>query len=62
MKTKKIIDLLSDSSNEESEFATKNGILQIVKEQNINITKKILSKLREKVLNQVFVILLIYLF
>ena len=62
MKTKKIIDLLSDSSNEESEFATKNGILQIVKEQNINITKKILSKLREKVLNQVFVIVLIYLF
>ena len=62
METQKITNLLNDSSNEESKFATKNGMLWTVKQQKINITKKILLNLRQKVLNQVFVIILMHLF
>ena len=41
METQKIINLLNDSINEEFKFATKNGMLKIVKQQNKNMTKKI---------------------
>ena len=59
METQKIINLLNDSSNEESKFATKKWY---VKQQKINTTKTIPSNLRHKVLNQVFVIILMLLF
>ena len=62
METQTIINLLNDSSNEESKFPTKNGILQTVKLQKVNTTKTILLKLRQKVLNQVFVIILWHIF
>ena len=62
MKIQKIINLLNDSGNEKSKFATKNGMLQTFKQQKINATKTILSNLRQKVLNQVFVIILMHLF
>ena len=47
METQKIINLLNDSSNEESKFATKYSILQTVKQQKINTTKTILSNLKQ---------------
>ena len=62
METKKIINLLYDSSNEESKFATKNGLLQTVKQLKTNATQKTQLNLRQKVSNQVFVINLMYLF
>ena len=62
MKIQKIINLLNDSGNETSKFATKNGMLQTFKQQKINATKTILSNLRQKVLNQVFVTILMHLF
>ena len=37
---------------ERSKFATKNGMLQTVKQQKINTIKTILINLRQKVLNQ----------
>ena len=42
METEKIINLLNDSANEESKFATKNDVLQTVKQQKLNMTKTIL--------------------
>ena len=57
-----IINLLSDSSNEESKFATKNGMLQTVKQQKVNTTKTIQLNLKQKALNQGFVIILMHLF
>ena len=42
MELQKIINLLNNSSNEESKFATKNGMLETVKQQKINTTRKIL--------------------
>ena len=36
METRKIINFLSDSRNKESIFATKNGMLQTVKQQKVN--------------------------
>ena len=42
METQKIINLLNDSSNEESKFATKNTMLWTVKPQKINTVKPIL--------------------
>ena len=62
METQKIINLLNDSSNEESKFATKNSMFQTVKQQKINTTKTALSNVKQKVLNHVFVIILIHLF
>ena len=62
METQKIINLLNDSNNEESKFATKNGMLQTVKQLKVNTIKTILKNLRQKVLNQAFVIILIHLF
>ena len=42
METQKIINLLNDSSNEESKFATKNGRTLAFKQQEINTSKTIL--------------------
>ena len=42
METQKIINLLNDSSNEESKFATKNGMLWTVKQLKVNTIKTIL--------------------
>ena len=39
METQKIINLLNDSNNEESKFATKNGMLQTAKQQKLNQNK-----------------------
>ena len=58
METQKIINLLNDSSNEESKFAKK----MVCYKQKINTNKTILLNLRQKVLNQVFVIILMHLF
>ena len=44
MKTQKIIKLMNYSSNDKSKFATKNGMLQTVKQQKINTTKTFLSE------------------
>ena len=46
METETIINSLNDSSNEESKFATKNGMIMTVKQQKINTTKTILSNLK----------------
>ena len=62
MEVQKVINLLNDSNNEESKFATKNRMLQTVTQQKINRAKTILSNLKQKVLNQVFVIILMHLF
>ena len=53
METQKILNLLNDSSNEESKFATKNDFAT---------TKTILLNLTQKVLRQVFVVILMHLF
>ena len=42
METEKIINVLNDSRNEESKFATKNGMLSTVKQKKVNKTKTIL--------------------
>ena len=44
METQKIIKLMNYSSNDISKFATKNGMLQTVKQQKINTTKTFLSE------------------
>ena len=62
MEAKKIINFLSDSSTEESKFATKNDMLQAVQQKKVNTTKTTLSYLKQKALNQVFVIILMLLF
>ena len=62
METQKITNLLNDSSSEESKFATKNDILQTVKQQKVNMTNTILLNLKQKALNQAFVIILMHLF
>ena len=59
METQKIMNLLNDSSNEESKFATKKWT---VKQQKVNTNKVILLNLKQKLLNQVFVIILMHLF
>ena len=62
METQKIINLLNDSSNEESKFATKKWYVTDSKQQGVNTSKVILLKLKLKLLNQVFVITLMHLF
>ena len=62
METQKRINLLNDLGNEESTFATKNGLAQTVKQQKVDTIKIILSNLRQKKSNQVFVIILMRLF
>ena len=44
METQKIIKLMNYSSNDKSKFATKDGMLQTVKQQKINTTKTFLSE------------------
>ena len=61
MEAKKIINFLSDSSTEESKFATKNDILQAVQQKKVNTMKTTLSYLKQKALNQVFGIILMLL-
>ena len=46
METQKIVSLLSDSSNEESKFATKNDMSQTVKLRKINAIQIILLSLK----------------
>ena len=43
-----------------TKFATKNDLLQTVKQQKINPTKTILLDMRQKILNQVFAIILVH--
>ena len=61
MEAKKIMNLLNDSSNEESKLTTKK-MLYTFKQQKINTTKTIILNFRQKVLSQVFVIILMHLF
>ena len=60
MKAEKIINMLDDS--EEPKFATKNGMLKTFSLQKLDRTIIILSSLKQKLLNQVFVIILMHLF
>ena len=62
MEAQKIINFLNDSSNEELKFATKNGMSKTVKQQKVNTNKVILLNLKQKLLPQVFVIILMRLF
>ena len=62
METQKIINVLNDSSNAESKLLQKNVMLKTVKQQKGNTTKTTLLNLKQKVLNQVFVIILMHLF
>ena len=61
METQKIINLLNDSSNEESKYATKNGMSLTVKQQEVNTIKITLLNLKQIVLNQVFMTILMHL-
>ena len=62
METQKIINLLNDSSNEESKFATKKWY--VIDSQTIKGKYKqtILLNLKQKLLNQVSVIILMLFF
>ena len=62
MESQKIINLLTDSSNEGSKSATKNGMPWMVKQQKINTTRIVALHLKQKLLNQVFAIILMHLF
>ena len=56
------INLLNNSSNKESKFATKKMVCYRQQKQKVNTFKTILLNLRQKILNQVFVIILMHLF
>ena len=58
METQKIINLLNDSSNEESKFATKKWYVK--DSQKVNTGKAILLNLKQKLLNKVFVVILMH--
>ena len=62
METQKIINLLNDSSNEESNLLQKSSMSWTVKQQKVNINKVMLLNFKQKLLNQVFVIILMHLF
>ena len=62
METQKIINLLNDSSNEESRFATKKCYVIDSQTTNVNASKAMLLNLKQKLLNQVLVIILMHLF
>ena len=62
MKTQKIINFLNDSSNEKSKFAGKKWYVLDIQTKKINTSKAILLNLKQKLLNQVFVIILMHLF
>ena len=59
METQKTINLLNDSSNEEPKFATKK---YYVTDSEINASKVMELNLKQKLSNQVFVIILMHLF
>ena len=56
METQKIINLLNDSSNEESKFDTKKWYVIDSQTTKINTSKAILLNSKQKLLNQVFFI------
>ena len=64
METQKIINLLNDSSNEQSKFnlLQKSGMSYAVKQHKANTNKAILLNLKQKLLNQAFVNILMHLF
>ena len=62
MGTQNIINLLNYCSNEESKFATKNGMSQTVKQQKMIQRNQLQLNLKQKPLNQVFAIILMYIF
>ena len=65
METQKIVNLLNDSNNESSKFAAKNGALLINKiMDNIAEEMKMIQplSLKQKSLNQIFVITQIHIF
>ena len=61
METQKIINVLNDSSNEEYKYDTKNGMSLTVKQQEANTIKITLLNLKQIVLNQVFMTILMHL-
>ena len=63
MERQKIMNLLNDSSSEESKFATKTWyVIDRQRKKRVNRNKVTLLNLKEKLLNQVFVIILMHLF
>ena len=62
METQKIINLLNCSSNEESKLATKRWHVIDCQTTKDKSSKAIQLNLKQKILNQVFVIILMYLF
>ena len=63
MRTRKIIDLFNDLSNKEFKFVAKKWyVIDTQYNKKINTTKKILLNLKQKALDQVFVIILMHLF
>ena len=49
MKVQKIINLLNDSINEQSKFATKNDMLYTFKQRKVNAKKTTLSSLKQTI-------------
>ena len=65
MKTQKIVNILNDSNNESSKFATKNGTLIMTKiMDNMAEEMKMIQPLNfgQKLLNQIFVITQMHIF
>ena len=62
METQKIINLLDDSSSEESKFATKMWYAIGSQTKRVNTSKAMKLNLKQKILNQTFVIILMHLF
>ena len=62
METQNIINLLNDSSNEESKFATKKWYVIDSQTAKGKYKQGDLLNLKQKLLNQVFVIILMHLF
>ena len=65
METQKIVNLLNDSNNGPSKFATRNGTLLMTKMmENMEEEMKIIQllNLRQKLLNQIFVITQMHIF
>ena len=65
METQKIINLLNDNDNESSKFAKKTGMLLMTKiTQNMVKEMKMIPalNLKQKLLNQVFVTIQMYIF
>ena len=65
METQKIINLLNDNDNESSKFAKKSGMLFMTKiTQNMVKEMKMIQalNLKQKLLNQVFVTIQMYIF